>query len=46
MPAWNMTQSDIQVTGKTVDRKDERMAFFHKRFIMLPLIPAAQVNDT
>lgn len=38
-----MAQSDIQVTGKTVDRKDD---FFHKRFIVLQLIPAAQVSNT
>lgn len=38
-----MAQSDIQVTGKAEDRKD---GFFHKRFIVLQLIPAAQVSNT
>lgn len=31
------------MTGKTVDRKH---GFFHKRFVMLQLIPAAQVSNT
>lgn len=31
------------MTGKTVDRKDD---LFHKRLVMLQLIPAAQVSNT